>query len=134
MNRHEYKEALGKLDKSTRVCFLYLEKLILDKFKVVLGSQQTPAPKVNLKKLESKMDSLQKQLDGLRPKIEAGYKLSQEHYDQETYLKKLADKNMKVIDEMQIHFEELYKSGYYKEGQRRKIRDEGLISLKRDEK
>ncbi|GAH61803.1 unnamed protein product, partial [marine sediment metagenome] len=30
-SRYEYKEALGRLDKDTRICFKYLEKLINDK-------------------------------------------------------------------------------------------------------
>lgn len=128
-NRHEFKEALGKLDKSTRVCILYLEKLIIDRSNMIIGAQQTSAPKVNLKKFESKMDSLQKQIDGLRPKIEAGYQLSRDHDEQEKYLLELGKKIEIVLNEYQAHFKNLYKSGYYKEGTRRKIREEGLIQI-----
>ncbi|GAH35553.1 unnamed protein product, partial [marine sediment metagenome] len=88
--------------------------------------QQTP-PRVNLSKIESTLDSLQKQIDGLRPKIEAGYTLSQEHDGQEKYLKKLTKNAEEVLDGVKHHFEELYDSGYYSEGTRRKIREEGLI-------
>ncbi len=126
-SKHEYKTALKRLDKDIRICFLYLEGLIEDRFKTALATQQPSTPKADLSKIESTLDSLQKQIDGLRPKIEAGYTLAQGHAEQEIYMKMLADKNMKVIDEMRKHFEELYKSGYYKEGVRRKIRADGLI-------
>jgi len=125
-NRSEYKEALGRLDKDTRVCIKYLERLINDKFNAVLGAQQPP-PRVNLSKIESTLDSLQKQIDGLRPKVDAAHSLVQEHDEQEKYLKNLTKKAEEVFDGVKQHFEELYKSGYYSEGTRRKIRDEGLI-------
>jgi len=125
-NRHEYKEALGRLDKDTRVCIKYLERLINDKFNAALGVQQPP-PRVNLSKIESTLDSLQKQIDGLRPKVDAANIFVQEHDEQEKYLKKLTKNAETIQDEMKQHFEELYKSGYYSEGTRRKIRDEGLI-------
>jgi len=125
-NRSEYKEALGRLDKDIRVCIKYLERLIDDKFNAALGAQQPP-PRVNLSNIESTLDSLQKQIDGLRPKIEAGYTLAQEHDGQEKYLKNLTKKAEEVFDDVKQHFEDLYDSGYYKEGTRRKIRDEGLI-------
>lgn len=125
-NRSEYKEALGRLDKDTRVCIKYLERLIDDKFNAAISSQQTP-PRVNLSKIESTLDSLQKQIDGLRPKVDAAYGLAQEHDEQEKYLKNLTRKAEEVFDGVKQHFEELYDSGYYKEGTRRKIRDEGLI-------
>jgi len=125
-NRHEYKEALGRLDKDTRVCIKYLERLINDKFNTALMTQQPP-PKVNLLKIESTLDSLQKQIDGLRPKVDAAHSLVQEHDEQEKYLKNLTKKAEEVFDRVKQHFEDLYKSGYYSEGTRRKIRDEGLI-------
>lgn len=125
-NRSEYKEALGRLDKDTRVCIKYLERLINDKFNAVLGAQQ-PAPRVDLSKIESTLDSLQKQIDGLRPKVDAAHSFVQEHDDQEKYLKKLTKNAETILGEMKQHFEDLYKSGYYSEGTRRKIRDEGLI-------
>ncbi|MCK4266868.1 MAG: hypothetical protein KAX31_06275, partial [Thermoplasmata archaeon] len=72
-------------------------------------------------------DSLQKQIDGLRPKIDASYSLIQEHDEREKDLNTLTEKAEKMFDVIKDHFEELYKSGYYSEGTRRKIRDEGLI-------
>ena len=125
-SRSEYKEALGRLDKDTRVCIKYLERLINDKFNAALGAQQPP-PRVNLSKIESTLDSLQKQVDGLRPKVDAAHDLVKEHEDQEKYLKKLTKNAEEILDGLKQHFEELYNSGYYSEGTRRKIRDEGLI-------
>jgi len=125
-NRHEYKEALGRIDKDTRVCIKYLERLVNDKFNAALGAQQPP-PMVNLSKIESTLDSLQKQVDGLRPKVDAAHSFVQEHDEQEKYLKKLTKNAEEVLDGVKQHFEELYDSGYYKEGKRRKIREEGLI-------
>jgi len=125
-NRSGYKEALGRLDKDTRVCIKYLERLINDKFNVALASQQPP-PRVNLSKIESTLDSLQKQVDGLRPKIDTAHSFVQEHDEQEKYLKKLTKRAEEILDGVKQHFEDLYKSGYYSEGTRRKIRDEGLI-------
>jgi len=132
-SKYEYKEALGRLDKDTRVCFKYLEKLIIDKFNASLGAQQLPSPRVDLSRLERKDESLQKQIDGLRPKVEAGYTLAQGHEETEKYLVNLAKKVEFVLDQYHTHFEDLYKSGYYKEGARRKIRKEGLLDM-RDEK
>ncbi len=125
-NNSKYKEALGRLDKDTRVCIKYLENLINEKFNASLRTQQ-PSPSVNLSKIESSLDSLQKQIDGLRPKIDAAHSLVQEHDEKEQYLNTLTEKAEKMFDMMKEHFEELYKSGYYSEGTRRKIRDEGLI-------
>ncbi len=125
-NNSKYKEALGRLDKDTRVCIKYLENLINDKFNASLRTQQSP-PRINLSKIESSLDSLQKQIDGLRPKVDAAHSLVQEHEDQEKYLNKLTEKAEETIDKMKEHFEELYKSAYFKEGQRRKIREEGLF-------
>ncbi len=127
MSKPEYKTALGRLDKDTRTCFKYLERLITEKFNSAMTSYQPPTPKADLREIESALDSLQKQFKGLRPKIEAGYKLSQDHDDQEKYLVEMADKVERVLEQYQIHFKELYASGYYKEGARRKIRKEGLI-------
>ena len=122
----KYKEALGRLDKDIRVCIKYLENLINDKFNATLRSQQ-PAPRVNLSKIESSLDSLQKQIDGLRPKIDASYSFVQEHDEHEKNLNTLTEKAEKMFDVIKDHFEELYKSGYYSEGTRRKIREEGLL-------
>jgi len=125
-NRSEYKEALGRLDRDIRVCIKYLERLINDKFNAAISIQQPP-PRVNLSKIESTLDSLQKQIDGLRPKVDAAHSLVQEHDDQEKYLKNMTKKAEEILDGVKQHFEDLYKSGYYSEGTRRKIRDEGLI-------
>ena len=125
-NRSGYKEALGRLDRDTRVCIKYLERLINDKFNAALGVQQPP-PRVDLSNIESTLDSLQKQVDGLRPKVDVAHSFVQEHDEQEKYLKKLTKNAETILGEMKQHFEELYKSGYYSEGTRRKIRDEGLI-------
>ncbi len=125
-NRQEYKEALGRLDRDTRVCIKYLEKLVNDKFNAALVIQQ-PSPRINLSKIESSLDSLQKQIDGLRPKVDGAHSLVQEHDVQEKYLKNMTKRAEEILDGIQGHFEELYKSGYYSEGTRRKIREEGLI-------
>ncbi len=131
-NRSGYKEALDRLDRDTRVCIKYLERLINDKFNAALGAQQPP-PRVNLSKIESTLDNLQKQVDGLRPKIDAAHSFVQEHGQQETYLKRLTKDAEEVLDGMIEHFEELYDSGYYREGMKRKFRDEGLISRRKEE-
>ena len=125
-NRAEYKEALSALDRNIRLCLLYLEKIIDDKFKIVLTTRK-PDLKPDLSKIENKLDSLQKQIDGLRLKVDESYSFIKEHDDQENYLINLADKAEEVLTEAKTHFEELYKSGYYKEGVKRKIREEGLI-------
>ena len=126
-SRYEYKEALGRLDKDTRICLKYLEKLINDKFNAAIAAYQPPAPSFGLSKIESQLDSLQKQIDGLRPKIDVGYTLAQEHDGREKYLKKLTKNVENILEEMKKYFEERYKSGYYSEGIRRKIREEGLL-------
>lgn len=125
-NRAEYKEALSAIDRNTRLCLLYLEKTIDDKFKTALTTRK-PDSKPDLSKIEAKLDSLQKQIDGLRPKVDTAYELAKDHDGQEIYLKTLTKKAEKMFDEMKQHFEELYKSGYYREGTKRKIREEGLI-------
>lgn len=132
-NRQDYKKALGRLDKDTRVCIKHLEKLIDDKFNAALRFQQT-SPRVDLSKIESSLDSLQKQIDGLRPKVDAAYSLVQEHDDQEKYLKKFTKNAEEILEGIKQHFEDLYESGYYSEGTRRKIRDEGLIRRKNPKK
>jgi len=131
-SRYAYKEALGRLDKDVRICFKYLEKIINDKFNAAIAAYQPPAPRFGLSKIESQLDSLQKQIDGLRPKIEASYTLSQDHDDQEKYLKNLTKKAEEMYDGMKEHFKQLYDSGVYKEGQRRKIREDDLLDLKKE--
>jgi len=131
-SRYDYKYTLSRLDKDTRTCILYLEELINGKIRMVLSAQPTSPPRVDLSKIETMLDSLQKQIDGLRPKIEAGYTLAQEHDEQEKYLKKLTKNVEAVLGDMKSHFEELYKSGFYSEGARRKIRDEGLLDMREE--
>jgi len=122
----KYKDALGRLDKDVRTCIKYLENLINDKFNAAIRTQQPP-PRVNLSKIESSLDSLRKQIDGLRPKIDAAHNLVQEHDEHEKYLNTLTEKAEEMFDVLKEHFEELYKSGYYSEGTRRKIREEGIF-------
>jgi len=104
-----------------------------DKFKTALTTRK-PDSKPDLSSIEAKLDSLQKQIDGLRPKVEAAYELAKDYDKQEKHLKTLAKKAEEVVDGMKEHFEELYNSGYYREGVKRKIRDEGLIKTKEEEK
>ena len=131
-SRKEYKAALRSLDRDIRLCLLYLEDTMNDRFKIALAAQTHKPQKVDLSKIESKMDSLQKQVDGLRPKVDAAHSFVQEHDDQEKYLKKLTKNAEEVLDGVKQHFEELYDSGYYSEGTRRKIREEGLIENRRE--
>lgn len=125
-NRAEYKEALSAIDRNTRICLLYLEKTMDDKFKTALTTRK-PGSRQDLSSIEAKLDSIQKQIDGLRPKVDAAHELAKDHDEREKYLKTMTEKAEKLFDEMKKHFEELYKSGYYSLGTRRKIRDEGLI-------
>ncbi|HUW46789.1 MAG TPA: hypothetical protein VMW50_13450 [Dehalococcoidia bacterium] len=126
-SRKEYQASLRSLDRDIQICISYLEETLNDRFKTALVAQEHKPQKVDLSKIESKMDSLQKQIDGLRPKVDAAYSFVQEHDEQEKYLKKLTKNAEEVLDGVKQHFEELYKSGYFSEGTRRKIRDEGLI-------
>lgn len=126
-SRKEYQASLRSLDRDIQICISYLEETLNDRFKTALVAQEHKPQKVDLSKIESKMDSLQKQIDGLRPKADAAYSFVQEHDEQEKYLKKLTKNAEEVLDGVKQHFEELYKSGYFSEGTRRKIRDEGLI-------
>ena len=124
-SRKEYKAALRSLDSDIQICILYLEETLNDRFKTALAQTNKPQ-KVDLSKIESKMDSLQKQIDGLRPKVNAAHDLVKEHDGREKYLKILVKNVEVVLEEMKRYFEELYKSGYYKEGTRRKMREAGL--------
>ena len=126
--RAEYKEALSSIDRNTRLCLLYLEKTIDDRFKTALAAKtQKPQKPVDLSKIESMLDSLQKQIDGLKPKVDAAYDLAEDHDEQEKYLKSLTEKAEEMVEVARQHFMELYDSGYYREGMKRKIREEGLI-------
>ncbi len=110
--KQDYDMALGQLDKNTRVCILYLEKLINDKFNTALRVQQHTHPKVDLSKIESKLDSLQKQVNGLRNKTEAAYSFTQEYDSAEIFLKNLVKKADEVLGEVKSLFDELYASGF----------------------
>lgn len=126
--RAEYKEALSAIDRNTRLCLLYLEKTIDDKFRTALATRdQHPDSKPDLSGIEVKLDSLQKQIDGLRVKVDESYSFVKEQDEHEKYLNVLTKKAEEMFDEIKQHFEELYKSGYYREGIKRKIRKEGLI-------
>ena len=131
MNRTEYKNVLNRLDKDARRCILYLEGLIEDKFKLALKVKQPQAPKVDFSKLESKDDSLQKQINGLREKIDVAYSHAKNHDNDIIFSKTLIKKMNGVLDMVTELFQGLYDSGYFKEGKRREIRDLGLIKLKK---
>ncbi len=133
MSKHEYKTALGRLDKDTRTCFKYLERLITEKFNSAMTSYQPPAPKADLSKIESRLDSLQKQIDGLRPKVDASYDLVQSFDEKEKCLKSLTKRTEEAFDELKQLFEEMYNKGVFKFTYSGKIREEGLLGM-RDEK
>jgi len=135
MNRPEYKEAMKQLDKNIRICVKYLEGLIEERFRAILKVKQPPipkAPKVDLSRLESKDDSLQKQINGLKSKVEIAQNHIQKHHEQEIFLKRMSTRTEEVLNQITMLFEELYDSGYYSEGTKRKIRAEGLIKRKND--
>ncbi len=134
-NRPEYKEALNRLDKETRICIKYLEGLIEERFRLAMKVKQPPTPptpRVDFSKLESKDDSLQKQINGLRPKVESAYSFTKEYDRDEKFLKSLTKKADEVLGDVKSLFDELYASGFFKEGTRRKIRDAGLIKNRRE--
>lgn len=135
MNRQEYKKSLGRIDRDIRICIKYLEGLIEERFRAILKVKQPPipkAPKVDLSRLESKDDSLQKQINGLKSKVDIAQNHIRKHHEQEIFLKKMATRTEEVLSQITILFEELYDSGYYSEGTKRKIRAEGLIKRKND--
>lgn len=118
------------MDKNTRKCFLHLEGLMIEKFKLALNIKQPQPPKVDLSRLESKADSLQKQINGLRSKVDIAYNHTKKHHENEIFLKNMIIKADQVLGEVRLLFDELYASGFFKEGQKRRIRDEGLIKRK----
>lgn len=128
-----YKMALGELEPNVRTAIRYLESLIYEKHRESLSAIPQMKPPDTLSILVS-IDSLQKQIDGLRPKIEEAHSFVKKHDEDEKYLKKLAKNTEKMLEEIRQHFVELYKSGYYKEGQRRKFREIGMIKTKDGEK
>lgn len=134
MNRSEYKDNLGQLDKETRRCIKYLEGLIDEKFKLAMKVKHPQAPrasKVDFSRLESKDDSLQKQINGLKSKVDIANNHIRKHHEQEIFLKKMATRTEEVLSEIKRLHEELYDSGYYNEGTKRKIREAGLIKRKK---
>ena len=132
MNRSEYKEALGQIDKNTRKCILHIEKLINEKLKIALQVKQPKTPKIDFSKFDRKYDSLQKQIDGLRVKVNEAHDHAQNHEHDESYMKSIINKAEMILDQLQGHFKELYESGYYSEGTKRKIRAEGLIRSEKE--
>ena len=132
MNRSEYKEALGQIDKNTRKCILHIEDLINEKFKIALQVKQPKIPKIDFSKFDMKYDSLQKQIDGIRVKVNEAHDHAQNHEHYEIYMKSIINKAEMILDQLQGHFKELYESGYYSEGTKRKIRSEGLIRIEKE--
>lgn len=130
VSRSQYKEALGQLDRYNRLSLLYLEGMIDEKFKMAMKVNKPQLQKIDLSKIESKSDSLQKQINGLRKKMDSVHRHVQEHDHDEMALKTMIKGAHKLLDEIQEHFMGLYESGYYREGMKRKIRDEGLIKRK----
>ena len=131
MNRKEYKNVLSSLDKNIRRCVLYLERRIDDRFKVALKIKQPQTPKVDFSKLESNDDSLQKQINGLREKIDVAYSHAKNYDDDLIFSKTLIKKMEDVLDQITGQLQQKYDSGYFQEGKRRKIRDMGLIKTKK---
>jgi len=97
-----------------------------ERLKTTLVRTSQSESKPDLSEIETKLDSLQKQIDGLRVKVEKSEDLVQSHEKQETYLKNLADTAQELIDEANRYFKDLYDSGHYKEGTKRKFREAGL--------
>lgn len=126
-SRAAFKRALKNMDKRTRLCLLYLERTIDEKFKLALDVKTPPIPKVDFSKIESEIDSLQKQINGLRTKVEYSYRFTQEYDNAEIFLKRLVKEADEVLSQVTKLFEDLYESGFYKEGIKRKIRESGLI-------
>jgi len=122
-----FKNNLRKVDKETRMCLLYLKKKMNEQFKIALQVKQPKIPKADFSKTESQLDSLQKQIDGLRVKVDTAWAFTKEYDSAEIFLKNLIVKADQVLGEVKLLFDELYKSGFFKEGQKRRIRDEGLL-------
>ena len=135
VNKSDYKNTLKRIDRDIRVCIKYLEGLMEERFRTIMKVKQPPipkAPKVDLSRLESKDDSLQKQINGLKSKVDIAQNHIRKHHEQEIFLKKMATRTEDVLSQITMLFEELYDSGYYSEGTRRKIRDAGLIRRKQE--
>lgn len=126
-SRAAFKRELKKIDRSTRLCLLYLENTIDEKFKLALKVKTPVIPKVDFSLLEPQFDSLQKQINGLRQKVDIAQKHILIHDESEKAIKILVSRADQVLDQVQKQFKEIYDSGYYSEGMKRKIRDAGLI-------
>ena len=126
-SRKEYQASLRSLDRDIQICISYLEETLNDRFKTTLVAQEHKPQKVDLSKIGSKMDSLQKQIDGLRPKVDAAYSFVQEHDDQEKYLKSLTKRIEEALDEVKQLFKEMYDKGVFRFTYSGKIQEEGLI-------
>lgn len=126
-DRRVFKNHLQQVDRHTRICLLYLEDTMNEKFKLALQVKQPKIPKVDFSKIESKCDSLQKQINGLRAKTDTTFAFTQEYASAEIFLKNIIKKADSVLGEMKSIFEELYETGYFKEGVRRRIREGGLL-------
>jgi len=132
MKRSEYKDALGQIDKNTRKCILHIEDLINEKFKISLQVKQPKIPKIDYSRFDGRYDSLQKQIDGIRVKVDEAHDHAQNHEHDEIYMKSIINKAELILDQLQGLFKELYESGYYREGIKRKIRSEGLIRSEKE--
>ena len=127
-DRKVFKNNLRKVDRQTRMCLLYLEKTMNERFKTALQVKQPIFPKVDFSETESRLDSLQKQINGLRAKTDTAFAFTQEYDNAEIFLKKLVKEAEEVLGQVDQLFKDLYKSKYFKqEGIRRKIRDSGLM-------
>lgn len=65
VSRRNFKDSLREMDKPTRMAFLFLEEQINDKTRPIAPLQPKPQTP-NLSSMELKLDSLQKQVDGLK--------------------------------------------------------------------
>jgi len=127
-DRKVFKNNLRKVDRQTRMCLLYLEKTMNERFKTALQVKQPIFPKVDFSETESRLDSLQKQINGLRAKTDTAFAFTQEYDNAEIFLKKLVKEADEILSQVDQLFKDLYKSKYFKqEGIRRKIRDSGLM-------
>ncbi len=130
--RERYQQALSSIDRDTRICILQLENAIDEIRKEILVRTSQSEPKPDLSVIETKLDSLQKQIDGLRPKVEKADELVRSHDNQEPYLKNLAKTVLELTNEAKKYYELMYESGQFKEGVRIKLRDEKLIKKAKD--
>ena len=62
--------------------------------------------------------------------MDAAHTHVQKHDEDKIFLKTLTKKADVVLGDVKSLFDELYASGFFKEGQKRRIRDEGLMDIK----